>query len=90
MKEADIAINTTVPLGTKALSIPLLTNEGVRVNVINDNINDHWSPFGSGDLIERASRAAEVFAMTDVVSLSRALGLVTKGITPLDHDGNKV
>lgn len=90
LKEADITINTTVPLGTKALSIPLLTSEGIRVNVINDNINDHWSPFGSGDLIERASRAAEVFAMTDEVSLSRALGLVTKGVTPLDHEGNMV
>lgn len=90
LKEADIAINTTVPLGTKALSIPLLTSEGIRVNVINDNINDHWSPFGSGDLIERASRAAEVFGMTDEVLLSRALGLITKGVTPLDHEGNMV
>lgn len=90
LKEADIAINTTVPLGTKALSIPLLTSQGVRVNVINDNINDHWSPFGSGDLIERASRAAEVFSMTDEVSLSRALGLVTKGVTPLDNEGTMV
>lgn len=90
LKEADIAINTTVPLGTKVLSIPILTSEGIRVNVINDNINDHWSPFGSGDLIERASRAAEVFGMTDEVLLSRALGLVTNGVTPLDHDGNMV
>lgn len=90
LKEADIAINTTVPLGTTALSIPLLTSNGIKVYVINDNINDHWSPFGSGDLIERASRAAEVFGMTDEVLLSRALGLVTKGVTPLDHDGNMV
>lgn len=90
LKEADIAINTTVPLGTTALSIPILRNHGVRVNVINDNINDHWSPFGSGDLIERASRAAEVFNMTDEVSLSSALGLVTNGITPLDSEGNMV
>ena len=88
LKEANIAINTTVPLGTKALSIPLLESHGVKVNVINDNINDHWSPFGSGDLIERASRAAECFSMTDEASLSRALGLVTNGVTPLDQEGN--
>lgn len=90
LKEAGIAINSTVPLGTTALSIPILRSHGVRVNVINDNINDHWSPFGSGDLIERASRAAEVFNMTDEVSLSSALGLVTNGITPLDNEGNMV
>lgn len=90
LKEADIAINTTVPLGTKALSIPMLKSQGIRVHVVNDNINDHWSPFGSGDLIERASRAAEVFQMTDEVSLSQALGLVTNGVTPLDQEGNMV
>lgn len=90
LKEADIAINTTVPIDTQALSIPVLRSQGVRVNVINDNINDHWSPFGTGDLIERASRAAEVFSMTDEFALSRALGFVTKGITPLDNEGNQV
>lgn len=90
LKEADIAVNTTVPIGTQALSIPVLQSHGVKVNVINDNINDHWSPFGTGDLIERASRGAEVFSMNDEVALSRALGLVTKGITPLDHEGNQV
>ncbi len=90
LKEAGIAINTTAPIGTQALSIPVLRSQGVSVNVINDNINDHWSPFGTGDLIERVSRAAEIFSMTDEVSLSSALGLVTKGITPLDHEGNQV
>lgn len=90
LKEAGIAINTTVPIDMKALSIPVLLSQGVKVHVINDNINDHWSPFGSGDLIERASRAAEVFSMTDEVSLSNALGLVTNGVTPLDYEGNQV
>lgn len=88
--EANIAINTTVPIDIKALSIPALRSHGVRVNIINDNINDHWSPFGTGDLIQRANRAAEVFYMKDEVALSRALELVTKGITPLDIEGNQV
>ena len=90
LKAAEIAINTTVPIDITALSIPVLQSQGVKVNVINDNINDHWSPFGSGDLIEHASRAAEVFSMTDEVSLSNALGLVTNGVTPLDSKGNQV
>lgn len=84
----DVAINTTVPIDIRPLPIPFLQRFGVRVNVINDNINDHWSPFGTGDLIERASRAAEAFAMKDERSLTRALGLVTKGKTPLDAEGN--
>ncbi|GAA0226667.1 amidohydrolase family protein [Metaclostridioides mangenotii] len=90
LKEADIVINTTVPIDTKALSIPALRKHGIKVNVVNDNINDHWSPFGTGDLIQRASRAAEVFSLTDEVSLSSVLGLVTNGVTPLDTKGKKV
>ena len=88
LKEANVAINTTVPIDIQALSIPVLKRHGVNVHVVNDNINDHWSPFGTGDLIQRASRAAEVFSMTDEAALSNALGLVTNGITPLDEEGN--
>ena len=90
LKEAKIIINTTAPIDTKALSIPILQSHDIRVNVVNDNINDHWSPFGTGDLIQRVSRAAEIFSMCDEVSLSEALGLVTNGITPLDKDGKQV
>ncbi len=90
LKEAKITINTTAPIDTKALSIPILQSHGISVNVVNDNINDHWSPFGTGDLIQRVSRAAEIFSMCDEVSLSEALGLVTNGITPLDKEGKQV
>lgn len=90
LKEAKIIINTTAPIDTKALSIPILQSHGISVNVVNDNINDHWSPFGTGDLIQRVSRAAEIFSMCDEVSLSEALGLVTNGITPLDKYGKQV
>ena len=90
LKEAKIIINTTAPIDTKALSIPILQSHGISVNVVNDNINDHWSPFGTGDLIQRVSRAAEIFSMCDEVSLSEALGLVSNGITPLDKEGKQV
>lgn len=90
LKEAGVAINTTVPIDIRALSIPVLRSQGVMVNIINDNIHDHWSPFGTGDLIERASRGAEVFSWKDEVSLATALGLVTNGLTPLDTEGNQV
>lgn len=90
LNEAKITINTTVPVEMRALPIPVLRQHGVNVNVINDNINDHWSPFGTGDLIQRANRAAEVFSLTDEVSLANALGLVTGGVTPLNENGEKI
>ncbi|MDN6626846.1 MAG: amidohydrolase [Pisciglobus halotolerans] len=89
LAKARIGINTTIPIDTTVLPVPLLQKNGVKVQVVNDNINDHFSPFGSGDLIERASRAAEVFSMTDEVSLARAYGLVSNGTTALNAEGNQ-
>ena len=89
LADAGIGINTTIPIDTTVLPVLLLQENGVRVKVVNDNINDHWSPFGSGDLIERASRAAEVFSMKDEKSLSKAYSLVSNGLTPLDTKGNQ-
>jgi cytosine deaminase len=90
LASVDIGINTTSPIDAPAPPIPILKEEGVRVSIINDNINDHWSPFGSGDLLQRASRAAEKFGAIDEVSLAGYLGHVTGGITPLDAQGNQV
>lgn len=87
LAKQNISINTTVPIDGAAPPIPFLQENGVKVHVVNDNINDHWSPFGTGDLIQRASRAAEVFSMTDEVSLSQAYGLVSNGLTALDLNG---
>ncbi|MGB6179514.1 amidohydrolase [Carnobacterium sp.] len=89
LAEAKIGINTTIPIDTTVLPVFLLQKNGVKVRVVNDNINDHWSPFGSGDLIERASRAAEVFSMQDERSLSQAYSLVSDGLTPLNNKGEQ-
>lgn len=90
LSESKIKISTTVPIGTKALNWYKLRKLGVKVNIVNDNINDHWRPFGTGDMIERASRGAEKFALVDEFSLSRALSTVTGGITPLDDKGQVI
>lgn len=90
LSESKIKISTTVPIGTKALNWYKLRKLGVKVNIVNDNINDHWRPFGTGDMIERASRGAEKFSLVDEFSLSRALSTVTGGITPLDDKGQVI
>lgn len=84
-----ISIATTAPIDVPSPPIPLLYEKGVNIHLINDNINDHWSPFGSGDLLQRASRMAEIFGWIDEYSLSRALGFITKGKVPLDTKGNR-
>ncbi|MDO4594614.1 MAG: amidohydrolase [Tissierellia bacterium] len=68
-KDLGISINSTVPLNSKRPDIITFADCGIKVNIVNDNINDHWSPFGTGDLVERASRAAEVFGQVSMKEL---------------------
>lgn len=93
LAEQQISIFTTQPLGyassfgARAVPWPALMNAGVRVRVINDNINDHWSPFGTGDLVERASRSAEIWRQVDEVSLANTYALASDGVLPLSSEG---
>lgn len=88
LSSLNISIATTSPIDLAGPPIPLLYEKGVKVYLVNDNINDHWSPFGTGDILHKASRMAEKFNWIDEYSLTRALGFITEGKTPLDSEGN--
>lgn len=88
--ELGISITSTVPTGALTMPIPLLHDKGVKVELGNDSITDHWSPFGIGDNLELASRLAEVYRYIDELSLSQALGFITGGRTPLNRDGKRI
>ncbi|MED3757465.1 amidohydrolase [Peribacillus frigoritolerans] len=90
LREAGISIVTSVPINRQMPPVDLLHERGVEVSVGNDNIFDVWSPLGNGDILERAGRLAERFKWIDEVSLSRTLGYITGGKTPLDDKGNQV
>ncbi|CTQ47421.1 amidohydrolase family protein [Roseibium aggregatum] len=55
LAKADIAIMTTAPGPVSMPPVKPLKAEGVRVFCGSDNIRDAWSPFGNGDLLERAA-----------------------------------
>ncbi|MCA9833776.1 MAG: amidohydrolase family protein [Thermomicrobiales bacterium] len=92
----QVSVFTTQPIsyasggGTSSVPWPTLMAHGVRVRVINDNINDHWSPFGTGDLLERASRSAEIWRQSDEKSLAAAYALVSDGVLPLSDSGERL
>ncbi|MEW9672945.1 amidohydrolase family protein [Ammoniphilus sp. 3BR4] len=87
-----ISITSTVPIrvSTPIPPIPLLHEKGVNVYLGTDSITDHWSPFGTGDMLGKACCLAERFRWIDEGSLAQALGFITGGTTPLNEKGNRV
>jgi len=54
----DIALTTVAPGNTEPLPLQALRNAGVRVGLGQDGIRDYWSPYGNGDMLERAWQLA--------------------------------
>ena len=54
LAELDIAIMTTGPAGYPAPPVAALITRDIRVCSGSDGIRDTWSPYGNGDMLERA------------------------------------
>lgn len=89
LAEQRISIASTVPIGARTMPIPLLQRKGVQVHLGQDSITDHWSPFGTGDNLEKAGRLAELYGWSDERRLEKALGFITGGILLLDDSGKR-
>lgn len=85
-----ISIASTVPIGPRSMPIPILRKEKVNVLLGNDSIIDHWNPFGTGDTLQKANVAAQLYGWKQEYTLSRALSLATGGVTPLDENGKQI
>lgn len=90
LAQAGIAIASTIPIDIPTPPIPLLHEKGVTVSLVNDSITDHWDPFGTGDVLYKASIMAERFSWIDEQSLARSLSFITGGKTPLDTEGKRI
>ncbi|WP_075619054.1 amidohydrolase [Paenisporosarcina indica] len=92
LAEEDVAIMSTIPinLGRVIPPIDLLDDHGVKVHFGCDGFYDSWSPYGTGDVLEKASRFCELTRKIDEKSLRNSLKWVTGGIVPLNADGHKV
>ncbi len=90
LAEAQIGITTTVPIGYNVMPIPKLMEYGIPVMAGTDCVTDHWQPFGTGSMMDKAKTMAELYRYNHEFGLSRSLGIGTKGITPLDKDGKQV
>lgn len=91
LAEAGIAIMSHGPGAATMPPLPLLRAHGVEVFGGSDNIRDAWSPFGNGDMLERAMLIAyrgnfrhdhelELAYQMVTEAAARVLGLVDYGI----------
>lgn len=72
------------------MPLPQLSKAGAVVMTGTDSVIDHWSPFGTGDILEKANLYAQLYRGSDEYHLSRALAISTGGVLPLDDEGKRV
>lgn len=88
MAEANIGIASSIPFRGRAMPIPTLKKHGVNVLVGNDNVQDHWSTFGSGNMLQKTNLMSELYGWVTEFDLSRALQYATQNTLPLDDNGD--
>lgn len=90
MAAQQISIASTVPIGTLHMPLKQLQQKGVLVMTGTDSVIDHWSPYGLGDMLEKANLYAQLYVRPSELSLSRSLAIATGNILPLDDKGKQV
>lgn len=91
LAEVGIGVISTVPIGKLNMPIPSFYKHKVALMTGTDSIIDHWSPFGSCDMLEKAKLTAELYGWRDEFTLSRALRIATKDqLLPLNEKGRQV
>ncbi|SMO74775.1 Cytosine/adenosine deaminase [Chryseobacterium rhizoplanae] len=84
-----VGIASSVPFKGKIMPIPTLKKYGVNVLIGNDNVQDYWSTFGSGSMLQKANLIAELYGYATEYALSRTLQFATQSILPLDEKGKQ-
>ncbi|OCQ54755.1 N-isopropylammelide isopropyl amidohydrolase [Photorhabdus australis subsp. thailandensis] len=89
LAEQQITIASTVPIGSLMMPLPQLRAKGVLIMTGTDSVIDHWSPFGTGDMLEKANLYAQLYRGSDEYHLSRAMAIATGGVLPLNDQGQR-
>ena len=74
-----ISLMTAAPAWGPAPPVALMRQHGVTICCGSDGIRDTWSPFGTGDMLERAMMVAQRFGWATDAELAQAMDFVTVG-----------
>lgn len=89
LSHAGVGIVSSVPFRDTIMPIPTLRKYGVEVLIGNDNIQDHWSTLGSGNMLQKAHLIAALYGYATEWELSRTLAFATRNVVPLDDNGKQ-
>ncbi|TVX92510.1 amidohydrolase [Paenibacillus agilis] len=84
-----VSIMTTVA-SSRPIPVPQMHEKGITVALGCDGFYDSWAPFGTGDVLEKATLLAERYRWIDERSLTGALTFITGGRKTLDEQGNRL
>ncbi|MDH7608158.1 amidohydrolase family protein [Raoultella ornithinolytica] len=90
MAAQHITIASTVPIGTLHMPLQQLRDKEVFVMTGTDSVIDHWSPYGLGDMLEKANLYAQLYIRPNEQTLSRSLAIATGNVLPLNDQGQRV
>jgi cytosine deaminase len=77
LARAEVAIMTSCPPSAPVPPVARLRARGVTLFAGSDNIRDCWSPYGNGDMLDRAAIIAERHALYTDRELEDAFALTT-------------
>jgi cytosine deaminase len=77
MARTGVAAITAAPGGPLVPPAPAIWAAGVTLGIGSDNVHDSWSPFGRGDVLEKAFLVAYRNNLRTDAGLQRTLGAIT-------------
>ena len=79
MAELGVSVATTAPADIAVPPWELLDHAGVAICAGNDGVRDTWSPYGNGDMIQRAVTMGLRYRWRKDSEILRAAGSITHG-----------
>lgn len=89
MAALGVTVISTVPIGGLTMPLPRLREKGVTLMSGTDSVIDHWSPFGTGDMLEKANLCAQLYGDRDEFGLTRSMSIATCDVLPLSESGEQ-
>ena len=82
LAEHDVAVTTVAPGNREPLPMAALGDAGVRLGLGQDGIRDYWSPYGNGDMLDRAWMLAHRSGYRDDALVEACVEVATLGGAP--------